>query len=123
MKTLALNERVAGVKVRYEDGSVRRLDATELAGWHALPRFGVQVVSIYDTHTINAANDHGAAHFASYDYYWYEPGVGFGETNRPDEIPRGAWVLRGSEMDKDAFRALYNAALADGEWSARGAIN
>ena len=116
MKLAPLTDRVIGIKVYYADGAPCALSTANLSEWGALPPFGVQVVSIFDCNTINVENDHGAQFFASHDYYWYEPGVGFGETNRPDEIPAGALVLRGSEMDKADFRNLYNAAMHDLQW-------
>ena len=117
MKLAPLTDRVFGVKVWYDTGVIAVIPRAQLeTEWPNLPKSGVQVLSIYDSHTLpgfNGENMHLAQYFASHDYYWFEPGVGFGETNRPDEIPVRAWVLSGREMDKDNFRNLYNEAMQD----------
>ena len=110
MKIASINADVLGLKVWYDDGSVYRIPFYELdEGWKALPDFGVQVVAIYDRGT--KQGKHYAQWFASYDYYVLSPTVGIVETNRSNEIPDDGIVKQGSEMDKDKFREMYNAAM------------
>lgn len=108
MKRISLNGCV-GIKIHYEDGSVVRLPMGQIkAGWKVAPDFGVQVVAV---HHKNGC----AAWFASHDYYALTRDELI-ETNLPSEIPDGAMVKQGSEMDKDAFRELYNRVMADREF-------
>lgn len=113
MKKQSLKDSI-GVKLRYADGSVVSIPIKDIKkGWAAAPDFGVQVVSIY--HNVRFSKGYRAAWFAGYDYYALV-GNEITETNRPSEIPEGAVVKQGSEMDKDAFRKLYNAAMQDYEF-------
>ena len=95
-----------GVKVFYADGTVLKWPMGQIkAGWATAPEHGVQVVAIYH-------KNGRAAWFANYDYYALTRDE-LVETNLPGELPEGAVVKMGSEMDKDAFRALYNAAMKE----------
>tara|TARA_R110000868_G_scaffold78706_1_gene224291 strand:- start:41 stop:394 length:354 start_codon:yes stop_codon:yes gene_type:complete len=114
MKKIApIDERVLGVKIFYADGSVVRIPVEELEkGWRKAPDDGVQVVSIYDREPRDGK--YYAQWFASRDLYAYSPSENsIVETNRPSELPADAIVKIGSEMDKDAFRKLYNEAMHD----------
>lgn len=104
MKTAQLNADILGLKLWYEDGSVVRIPFHSLPeGWTGSPAFGLQVVAIYD-------RGGWAQWFAGHDYYAMTSAE-IVETNIPSDIPQDSVVKQGSEMEKDAFLALYNSAM------------
>lgn len=113
MKIAPINERVLGLKLFYADGTVVRIPVADIAqGWKDAPDTGLQVVSIYDTQKFEKG--HYAQWFASHDIYAWSPSSNeIIETNRPSDLSEDAVVKVGSEMDKNAFRKLYNEALND----------
>jgi hypothetical protein len=115
LKETPFDERVLGVKIHYEDGSVVRLTAEELAqGWADAPEFGVQVVAIFPREKRNGK--YYPQWFASRDLYAFSPTEGIIETNDARDLPADAVVKIGTEMDKDAFRNLYNHVMHDHEF-------
>lgn len=111
VKTASLNSDVLGLKLWYEDGTVIRIPFDRIStDWAAAPQEGLQVVSIYDK-TLRPEGYY-AQWFAGYDRYAMTE-TEIIETNIPGEIPDGASVKFGSQMDKDAFRTLYNTAMKD----------
>ena len=119
-KIAPITASVLGVKLRYQDGTSLRIAQEDLErGWKAAPFWGLQVVSIYDRRTFEKG--HYVQWFAGYDYYCLSRSLGIVETNLPADIPedvdrKAGMVKQGSEMDKDAFRKLYNEAMQDHEF-------
>lgn len=114
-KESPLDDSVEGIKVVYEDGSVHRIPLTEIeTGWNAAPEFGVQVVSIFPKEKINGRQY--PQWFASRDFYAWSKSRGIIETNDVSGLPSDCIVKVGSEMDKEAFRALYNKVMQDHEF-------
>ena len=114
MKRAPINADVLGLKLWYEDGSCIRIPFWDIqVGWRAAPRNGIQVIGIYDRLRRDFGYD--AQWFAGYDKYALTTEELI-ETNRPGDIPEGADIKFGTEIDKDDFRKLYNSAMQDHEF-------
>lgn len=84
--------------------------------WAGLPDEGVQVITLYfDEYTAGGEVQYRKL-LDGDDLYWHVPDSNeFGSTNDPEEVPDGALVKRGLEIEDEAFREIKDRAFTT-EW-------
>jgi hypothetical protein len=107
-----------GWKLYYGDGLVV---SSLQSSWADAPSDNIQLLIVFYAETYKIHRD-GQWHvenyvdrYHGYDYYW-KLGDQFGNT-QAREVPFGAEVKLGREVDQPEWRAIYNRALQDTKWA------
>lgn len=106
------DEDVAGWKLYYEDGTVyTNLDGT----WDEAPDTGVQILIVYGKSLFQYGKYRKGRNWRwirrGKDYY-VRTDTGWSVTNLAPQMPSGR-AKEGTEIERDAFRAILNTAFAD----------
>lgn len=104
-------EGIIGFKIHYADGSIR--SGVGMADWMLSSSDNVEVVALFQNKSWELGRHRYLLH--GYDYYWFD-GETLGQTNFPLSIPGGAAIKAGKELDKEAFRAIFDRAHGDRIW-------
>lgn len=103
--------------VRRFSGRVDKPIDEVLADIRALPASGIQVVMLYYEQLASTGEPYRRI-IAGNDFYYVAPGLAepiFGQTNREDDVPAGAVVLRGKSIDDATFADLQDEAMSNYE--------